>query len=92
MTLFDSTSQACLSHSKFPNPSLVHAHLATLERGGACLSNATIDIAQDKLYVTNVGDCRAVAGWRNPKTQLWRCDVISEIGDCNGDNEEEAER
>lgn len=85
--LADPTKDPLLPH---PAPSLVH--LATLDTSGACATTAIIDAASDKLYVSNLGDCRAVAGWYDPKTGQWRCDVISEIGDVNGDNDEEADR
>jgi len=73
----------------FPAPSLVH--LANLEHRGSCATNMIVDIATDKMYVSTLGDTRAVAGWWNPTTKQWRCDVLSNTGDLNAQNPTEAD-
>ena len=72
-----------------PAPSLVS--LANLEARGSCATTMIVDIATDKLYVANLGDCRAVAGWWNPVLGTWRCDVLTDSGDMNAENPLDAE-
>lgn len=64
-------------------------YLTALDNMGACTSTAIIDAAHDTLYVANLGDCRAVAGWYDPKKDQWRCDPLTNFGDGNADNEAE---
>jgi serine/threonine protein phosphatase PrpC len=45
-----------------------------------------VDTANSKLHIANLGDCRAVAAWKRPDTEAWRCEVFSERGDQNPDN------
>jgi hypothetical protein len=59
----------------YPPPSKVASTL--LESPGSCAITAMVDVKSKKLYVVNLGDCRAVAGWYNPETDMWRCDVLS---------------
>lgn len=63
---------------------------------GACAINLLVDEEREEVYVSNTGDCRAVAGvWVEPnptdgKEGGWRCEVLSE--DMMGDNMNEVER
>lgn len=63
---------------------------------GACAINLLVDEEREEVYVSNTGDCRAVAGvWVEPnpkegKEGGWRCEVLSE--DMMGDNPAEVER
>jgi len=61
---------------------------------GACAINLLVDEEREEVYVSNTGDCRAVAGvWVEPgegKEGGWRCEVLSE--DMMGDNQNEVER
>jgi pyruvate dehydrogenase phosphatase len=75
-----------------PSPSPALMHLATLDKSGACFSTVVIDTAKDKLYVANLGDCRAIAGWRNPESGQYRCDILTIDGDANAANEVEVEK
>ena len=72
----------------FPHPSLVALSDAAT-RGSAGIT-AVVDIQADMLHVANAGDSRAVAGWWNPTTRTWRCDVLSEDHDV--ENLREADR
>nr|XP_019048492.1 hypothetical protein I302_02264 [Kwoniella bestiolae CBS 10118]OCF27422.1 hypothetical protein I302_02264 [Kwoniella bestiolae CBS 10118] len=54
---------------------------------GSCAITTIIDVEADKLYVANVGDTRAVAGWWNPAKNEWRCDILSEDVTCENDRE-----
>lgn len=65
------------------------AVLLDLDVSGACLTSLVVDTAHDKLYVANLGDCRTVAVWKNPDTTAWRCEVLSEMGDHNVNNQTE---
>lgn len=66
-----------------PAPSLMF--LWDLINSGACVSTALVDMKSKKLHVANLGDCRVVGGWFDPKTGKWRCEVMSELGDaCAG--------
>ncbi|OCF41513.1 hypothetical protein I317_04716 [Kwoniella heveanensis CBS 569] len=69
-----------------PNPAL----LASVPIAGACACTALIDSRSGLLYLANLGDCRAVAGWYNPTLGRWRTDVLSQ--DHNAANPVEAER
>lgn len=60
------------------------------EGSGSCATTATVDVANDRLYVANLVDSRAVAGWWNAKDGKWRCDVLS--NDHEGENKAEADR
>ncbi|CAD6583353.1 MAG: hypothetical protein TREMPRED_003530 [Tremellales sp. Tagirdzhanova-0007] len=64
--------------------------LAEVEPVGSCALTAVVDVAGDKLYVANLGDSRAVAGWWNPQTGKWTCDMLS--NDHTGNNPEETAR
>ncbi|WVQ64495.1 uncharacterized protein L199_002662 [Kwoniella botswanensis] len=64
--------------------------LANLFDNGSCAITAIVDIESDKLYVANVGDTRAIAGWWNSEKGEWRCDILTEDATC--ENEQEAER
>jgi pyruvate dehydrogenase phosphatase len=63
---------------------------------GACAINLLVDEEREEVYVSNTGDCRAVAGvWVEPnpsegKEGGWRCEVLSE--DMMGDNPAEVDR
>lgn len=63
---------------------------------GACAINLLVDEEREEVYVSNTGDCRAVAGvWVEPNPSEgqvggWRCEVLSE--DMMGDNPAEVER
>lgn len=72
----------------FPHPSLVALGDAAT-RGSAGIT-AVVDVAADMLHVAGAGDSRAVAGWWNPNTKTWRCDVLSDDHDRR--NPREAER
>lgn len=74
------------------NQSLALTQLLPLELAGACVTTAIVAESSNKLYVANIGDCRAVAGWFDPKTGLWTCDVLSDIGDQDYDNPMEEKR
>ncbi|WRT63431.1 uncharacterized protein IL334_000336 [Kwoniella shivajii] len=63
---------------------------STLFDNGACAVTAVVDVAADKLYVANVGDTRAIAGWWNPENREWMCDVLTADATC--DNEQESQR
>ncbi|WWC57904.1 uncharacterized protein I303_100439 [Kwoniella dejecticola CBS 10117] len=64
--------------------------LATQFDMGACAVTAVVDAEADKLYVANVGDTRAVAGWWNAEKGEWKCDILSSDAEC--ENEAEAAR
>ncbi|WWC67048.1 uncharacterized protein I206_100955 [Kwoniella pini CBS 10737] len=70
------------------NPSLLA--LANLFDMGSCAITAVIDVENDKLFVANVGDTRAVAGCWDPAKSKWRCDILTEDATC--ENEKEVER
>ena len=72
----------------FPNPAMVA--MANSEYRGSCALTTIIDVAHDKVYVANVGDSRAVAGWWNQAEAKWRCDILS--NDHEGENEIERSR
>ncbi|WVQ66551.1 uncharacterized protein L199_004733 [Kwoniella botswanensis] len=57
---------------------------------GSCALNMIYDATSRRVYVANCGDCRAVAGWWNPKEKKWRCDILTE--DHNGHNPKECDR
>jgi pyruvate dehydrogenase phosphatase len=78
--------------SELPNPSPTLLQLLPLETAGACAVTVIVDAVTDKLYVANIGDCRAVAGWQNPVTGEWRCDVLTDIGDTVAENPLESAR
>ncbi|WVF69344.1 hypothetical protein IAT40_004120 [Kwoniella sp. CBS 6097] len=69
-----------------PNPAL----MAALPIAGACACTALVDSKSGLLYLANMGDCRAVAGWYNPTQGTWRTDVLSQ--DHNAANPVEAEK
>jgi pyruvate dehydrogenase phosphatase len=71
-----------------PSPSLLS--IGQLLKSGSCALTAIVDVESDRLYVANTGDCRAVAGWFDRNTNLWRCDVLSENQQCA--NPREADR
>lgn len=61
---------------------------------GACAINLLVDEEREEVYISNTGDCRAVAGYwvetEDGKPAGWRCEVLSE--DMMGDNENEVQR
>jgi len=59
----------------FPNPAF--APLAETSVRGATAVTALIDAESKVLYVANLGDSRAVAGWWDPISETWRCDVLT---------------
>ncbi|WWC70669.1 uncharacterized protein I206_104620 [Kwoniella pini CBS 10737] len=69
-----------------PNPSL----LSLIPNAGAVTCTAFIDVEKEKLYLINVGDSRAVAGWYDEKTCKWRVDTLSQDQECG--NPAEIER
>lgn len=69
----------------FPHPSLVA--LADAASRGSTVATAVIDAQADMLHVAHCGDTRAVAGWWNPETRMWRCDVLTEDHDVENDKE-----
>ena len=79
--LADPTLSDNLPH---PAPSLMS--LWDLVSSGACVSTALVDMKSKKLHVANLGDCRVVGGWFDPKTGKWRCEVMSELGDASAGN------
>ena len=75
-----------------PSPNPVLLSLGAGDDAGSCVTALIIDQKFGKMYAINLGDCRAVAGWWNPETKMWRCDRLSEIGDMRGDNDYERAR
>jgi pyruvate dehydrogenase phosphatase len=61
-------------------------HLLPLDKAGARVSTVMLDFPRQMLYAASLGDCRAVAGWLDPATGRWRCDVLSDVGDMTYDN------
>ncbi|WWC69502.1 uncharacterized protein I206_103444 [Kwoniella pini CBS 10737] len=61
-----------------------------IEGSGCTACSIIIDTQVNKMYIANVGDSRAVAGWWNQKEKKWRCDVLTE--DQCGDNPKECQR
>ncbi|WWC62461.1 uncharacterized protein I303_105057 [Kwoniella dejecticola CBS 10117] len=61
-----------------PNPSL----LSLIPVAGATTCTAFIDVRQQLLYVINIGDSRAVAGWLDEESGQWRVDVLSQDQEC----------
>jgi pyruvate dehydrogenase phosphatase len=61
---------------------------------GACAINLLVDEEREEIYISNTGDCRAVAGYwvpgENGQPGGWRCEVLSE--DMMGDNPNEVKR
>ena len=90
--LLNDEINASTAITSLPLPSPALTQLATLDRGGAVFSTLLVNSSENKLYAINLGDSRLVAGWWNPKTRMWRCDVITEVGDMNCDNPLEAAR
>lgn len=74
------------SHIPYPAPSqLIHG---LTERVGTTALTAIVDAKADTVHVINLGDSRAVAGWYNPKTGLWRAEVLnSEHSSSNPDEQ-----
>lgn len=64
-----------VSHIPHPTPShLIHG---LTERVGTTALTAIVDAEADAVHIINLGDCRAVAGWLNPATGLWRAEVLN---------------
>lgn len=74
--------------SGFPNPAL--AVMADTAIRGCCAMNALIDTRGGKLYVSHMGDSRAVLGSFDERSEKWVCDVLT--ADHRGDDPAEAER
>ncbi|WWC96007.1 hypothetical protein V866_002874 [Kwoniella sp. B9012] len=66
-----------------PNPSL----LSLIPNAGSTACTAFIDIKQELLYLINLGDVRAVAGWYNVKEGKWRVDILSQDQECGNPSE-----
>jgi hypothetical protein len=66
-----------LAHPGLPNPVPALWALSSIQNSGGCGVTAMVDAESETLYVMNVGDCRAVAGWLNPRTGEWRCDTLT---------------
>jgi pyruvate dehydrogenase phosphatase len=64
--------------------------LSSIEGLGSCATTAIVDSRAGILYLANLGDSRAVAGWYNKDTTEWRCDVLSE--DASAKNPKEVKR
>lgn len=77
LTLLDAQDIDGSQDSTAPQNSPAMVHLASLETAGACGLTITVDTASDKMYIANMGDCKAVAGWYDPKSGIWRCDVLN---------------
>ncbi|WVQ81289.1 hypothetical protein IAT38_003412 [Cryptococcus sp. DSM 104549] len=94
--LCQTTSKLLFSPPSNTTSPLLPPHLPSLLtnaspiHSGSCSLNAIVDVAADKLFVANVGDTRAIAGWWNPREGKWRCDVLT--NDAMGDNPVEAQR
>jgi pyruvate dehydrogenase phosphatase len=77
LTLLEAQGIDDSQDSTAPQNSPAMVHLASLETAGACGLTITVDTASDKMYIANIGDCKAVAGWYDPKSGIWRCDVLN---------------
>lgn len=77
-----------------PNVRPIIAPMLAPAVSGACAINLLVDEDRDEIYVSNTGDCRAVAGYwvegEKGQPSGWRCEVLSE--DMMGDNENEVKR
>jgi len=73
-----------------PLPSVSVFNLAPLLTPGACAATAILDQSSGNLYVANLGDCRVLAGWCDPKTGSWRYEQLSE--DQTSENPKEQAR
>ncbi|WWC85606.1 uncharacterized protein L201_000470 [Kwoniella dendrophila CBS 6074] len=78
------------NNSNLPPHSPTLLNLENIYEVGSCAITAIIDVSADKLYVANIGDTRAVAGWWNPHKEEWRCDILTE--DSTGENPTEVAR
>ncbi len=72
------------------DPSPMLAALSSFATCGSCALTIIIDVANDRMYVANLGDSRAVAGWWSEKEWKWRCDILT--NDLEGENTAEADR
>ena len=59
----------------FPNPALIP--LAETSVRGTTSITAVLDTEAKMLYLANLGDSRAIAGWWSPISNTWRCDVLT---------------
>ncbi|WVW84565.1 hypothetical protein I302_106599 [Kwoniella bestiolae CBS 10118] len=69
-----------------PNPSL----LSLIPNAGSTACTALLDIKNERLYLINIGDARAVPGWYNEREGKWRVDTLSQDQECG--NPDEVER
>ena len=57
---------------------------------GTTVVTAFVDLEAEMLYIANLGDCRAVAGWYHHSDKTWEYDVLTD--DLTPENPSEAEK
>lgn len=70
-------------------PSIAQLFQSHLERSGACIATAVVDLVRGKLYVASAGDCRIVGVWTDGEGS-WRSEALTE--DHGGFNPKEVAR